>query len=67
MLIYGDLDKSELRELPPGRTPVETWLRTRDQRDEVYEFVDAQVARGSNAGDQIAVRDVAELLAQSVG
>jgi ATP-dependent DNA helicase RecG len=26
MLIYGDLDKSELRELPPGRTPIETTL-----------------------------------------
>lgn len=24
MLIYGDLDKSELRELPPGRTPIAT-------------------------------------------
>jgi ATP-dependent DNA helicase RecG len=24
MLVYGDLDRSELREMPPGRTPVET-------------------------------------------
>jgi ATP-dependent DNA helicase RecG len=24
MLVYGDLDKSELREMPPGRTPIET-------------------------------------------
>jgi ATP-dependent DNA helicase RecG len=24
MLVYGDLDKSELREMPPGRTPVTT-------------------------------------------
>jgi ATP-dependent DNA helicase RecG len=24
MLVYGDLDKSELREMPPGRTPVKT-------------------------------------------
>jgi ATP-dependent DNA helicase RecG len=24
MLIYGDLDKSELREIPPGRTPITT-------------------------------------------
>src|SRR5205807_1047540 len=23
-LLYGDLDKSELREMPPGRTPIET-------------------------------------------
>ena len=26
MLIYGDLDKSELREMPPGRTPITTSL-----------------------------------------
>jgi len=26
MLVYGDLDKSELRELPPGRTPIVTTL-----------------------------------------
>jgi ATP-dependent DNA helicase RecG len=24
MLVYGDLDKSEIREMPPGRTPIET-------------------------------------------
>jgi ATP-dependent DNA helicase RecG len=24
MLVYGDLDKSELREMPPGRTPIKT-------------------------------------------
>jgi ATP-dependent DNA helicase RecG len=24
MLVYGDLDKSELREMPPGRTPIST-------------------------------------------
>src|SRR5213592_3031018 len=24
MLVYGDLDKSELRKMPPGRTPVTT-------------------------------------------
>ena len=46
MLVYGDLDKSELREMPPGRTPVATevigpepldqvrmWQRLRDEVD----------------------------------
>jgi len=46
MLVYGDLDKSELREMPPGRTPIETkgvgpepleqvamWKRLRDEVD----------------------------------
>ena len=44
MLVYGDLDKSELREMPPGRTPIATkvvgpnpldqaavWERLRDE------------------------------------
>jgi ATP-dependent DNA helicase RecG len=44
MLVYGDLDKSELREMPPGRTPIATkvvgpepldqvamWKRLRDE------------------------------------
>ena len=26
MLVYGDLDRSELREMPPGRTPIRTAL-----------------------------------------
>jgi ATP-dependent DNA helicase RecG len=26
MLVYGDLDRSELREMPPGRTPIATTL-----------------------------------------
>lgn len=29
MLVYGDLDRSELREMPPGRTPVETIVISR--------------------------------------
>jgi ATP-dependent DNA helicase RecG len=46
MLVYGDLDKSELREMPPGRTPITTrvvganpmdqavaWKRLRDEVD----------------------------------
>ncbi len=31
MLIYGDLDKSELREMPPGRTPITTEVLTKRQ------------------------------------
>jgi ATP-dependent DNA helicase RecG len=26
MLVYGDLDRSELREMPPGRTPIKTMV-----------------------------------------
>ncbi len=35
MLVYGDLDKSELREMPPGRTPIETEVVGTDALDQV--------------------------------
>ena len=49
MAIYGDLDLSVLDELPPGRTPVRTVLRTPDGRDAVYRFVDEEVGAGRQA------------------
>ena len=49
MTLYGDLDLSVLDELPPGRTPVTTVMRTPDRRDAVYAFVDEQLAEGRQA------------------
>jgi len=49
MALHGDLDLSVLDELPPGRTPVTTELRSRDERDEVYELVRSEVAAGRQA------------------
>lgn len=49
MALYGDLDLSVLDELPPGRTPVRTALRTPDRRDAVYRFVDQEVEAGRQA------------------
>ena len=49
MTLYGDLDLSVLDELPPGRKPVKTVLRTPDGRDAVYAFVDEQLAEGRQA------------------
>ena len=51
MLIYGDLDKSELRELPPGRTPIETALVAPTPLDQAvaWEALRAQVAAGHQA------------------
>jgi len=46
MTLYGDLDLSTLDELPPGRTPVRTALRTPDRRPAVYEFVDSEMEEG---------------------
>jgi len=51
MLLYGDLDKSELRELPAGRPPVETLLVGPSplERTAVYDRLRAEVDAGRQA------------------
>lgn len=49
MTVYGDLDVSVIDELPPGRKPVETVLRTEESRQSVYRFVGRQLAEGRQA------------------
>lgn len=43
MTIYGDLEVSIIDELPPGRTPVKTFVRGDDRREKIYEFVRQQI------------------------
>jgi ATP-dependent DNA helicase RecG len=51
MLIYGDLDKSELREMPPGRTPITTTVVPPNPLDRAaaYATLRAEVAAGRQA------------------
>ena len=49
MTVYGDLDVSVIDELPPGRKPVETVLRTDQSRQAMYRFVGSQLAEGRQA------------------
>ena len=51
MLIYGDLDKSELREMPPGRTPILTEVVPPAplEREAAYRRLREQVAAGRQA------------------
>ena len=46
LTLYGDLDLSVINELPPGRTPVRTFLRNELQREQVYEGLKREVAQG---------------------
>ncbi len=46
---YADLDLSILDELPPGRTPVETFVLRQERKALVYEFVRLNVTRGRQA------------------
>ena len=51
MLIYGDLDKSELRETPPGRTPIVTEVIGPEplDRERAYARVRDEIAAGRQA------------------
>ena len=46
LIIYGDLDVSVMDELPPGRTPVATYVVGEDKRARMYGFVRKQVSEG---------------------
>jgi ATP-dependent DNA helicase RecG len=51
MLVYGDLDQSELREMPKGRSPVSTMVigPIPDEREAAYERLRAEVRSGHQA------------------
>ena len=46
LIVYGDLDVSVIDELPPGRTPVETYVVGEDKRQRMYGFVRKLVQEG---------------------
>jgi ATP-dependent DNA helicase RecG len=49
LTLFGDLDISTIRGLPPGRKAIRTALIPPDRRDEVYERMDARIADGEQA------------------
>ena len=78
LTVYGDLDVSVIRDLPPGRLPIKTTARPESRRDEIYTFVRAQIEAGRQAyvvfplveeSDKIdlkAATEMADHLAQEV-
>jgi ATP-dependent DNA helicase RecG len=44
--LYGDLDVSQIRQLPPERIPIQTQLVEPDQRQWAYDFIRSQAAAG---------------------
>lgn len=46
MTVYGDLDVSVIDQLPPGRKPITTLLRTDSRRMEVLQHAGREIARG---------------------
>ena len=44
--LHGDLDGSQIDELPPGRTPIRTQVVKSSDRDEAYDLIREQVLQG---------------------
>ena len=49
LTLYGDLDISVIDELPPGRTPIKTYVRSADRQPKVWEFIREKLAEGRQA------------------
>jgi ATP-dependent DNA helicase RecG len=49
LTVFGDLDVSVIRDLPPGRKPVKTHLAKESNEGKVYEFVGRELAAGRQA------------------
>jgi len=49
LTVYGDLDVSSIRQLPPGRKPIRTFVRGSDRRPLVYKFIVDEVHSGRQA------------------
>ncbi len=62
LTLYGDLDISELRDKPPGRTEVKTGVRSSRSRARIYQFLRDECAAGRQAYVVYPVIDESELL-----
>ena len=49
LTVYGDLDVSFIKQLPPGRKPIRTFVRMPDRRELIYKFVRGEVQKGRQA------------------
>ena len=67
MTLFGDLDLSTIRDTPPGRQPVHTYLATPEQREKWWDFLRKKLRAGRQAyvvtplveeSDEVAVTSV---------
>ena len=49
LTLYGGVDVSVIRGLPPGRVPIKTTVRPESRRDEIYAFIRAELEAGRQA------------------
>ena len=46
LTLHGDLDVSQLDELPPGRTPIDTKLITPKEKNYAYDLIRSEINKG---------------------
>ncbi|NJK36597.1 MAG: ATP-dependent DNA helicase RecG [Oscillatoriales cyanobacterium RM2_1_1] len=46
LTLHGDLDVSQLDELPPGRQPIQTTVLTGQQRQQAYDLIRREIVQG---------------------
>lgn len=49
LTVYGDLDVSSIRQMPPGRKAIKTYVANKDMQERVYNFVLKEVQAGRQA------------------
>ena len=74
--LHGDLDVSQIDELPPGRTPIRTVMLTAAKRDEAYALIREEVLKGQRAyvvlplveeSDKLELRSAVDVHAELAG
>jgi len=63
MTMHGDLDVSEIDELPPGRKPVKTRVGKPSQRDDLWNFILKEIEKGRQVYVVYPLIDESETLA----
>jgi len=73
LTLYGDLDISTIKSMPPGRKPVKTYWRSSDVREKMFQFLRDEVARGGQGyviypliekSDQVQLENVEDAFAE---
>ena len=49
LTVYGDLDVSLIKQMPPGRKPIETFAKKLADRTKIYKFVKEEITAGRQA------------------
>ncbi|MCL2175201.1 MAG: ATP-dependent DNA helicase RecG [Treponema sp.] len=49
LTVFGDMDVSVIKDMPPGRKPIITHLAKESNEKKVYDFIDKELAQGKQA------------------